>query len=199
MNKLLSVLVLLVSSLIGVSVADEPVIGGRCEGCKYVFVEMPTEISSKARLAPAGQPGEPLTIDGTVTRLDGKPAVGIIVYAYQTDAGGIYPDGSTRHGSLRAWARTDADGAYRFESIRPGSYPNSSIPQHVHMHIIEPGRGTYYIDDIHFDDDPMLTERAQQNTRERGGNGICHPVKDDSGVWHVRRDIVLGKNIPDYK
>ena len=53
---------------------------------------------------------------------DGAPAAGIIVYAYQTDATGIYPRGSTRHGRLRGWVRTDEAGRYRFDTIRPGAY-----------------------------------------------------------------------------
>ena len=29
--------------------------------------------------------------------------------------------------------KTDADGAFTFETIRPGSYPNSNNPPHVHF------------------------------------------------------------------
>jgi protocatechuate 3,4-dioxygenase beta subunit len=65
------------------------------------------------------------------------------------------------------------------------------------MHVVEPGRCTYYIDDILFDDDPNLvaTERARQ--RGRGGSGIVVPRRD-RGSWVVTRDIILGKNISGY-
>ncbi len=180
--------------------ANEPVVGGPCEGCEYVFEGMPADLHHDARIAPASEPGEALVIEGVVTNADGAHATGIMVYAYQTNAMGIYPTGANRHGSLRGWARTDAEGRYRFDTIRPGSYPNSTIPQHVHMHVIEPGKGTYYIDDVVFDDDPLLTsQQRRQMLRGRGGSGLAQPAKDASGVWQVRRDIRLGANIPGYR
>lgn len=192
--------VLLMSFLLAATSAcrsEEPVLGGACEGCEFVFVGLPSEIASQARIAPANEAGEPLRIEGVVRARDGKPAPGIIVYAYQTDAQGLYPRAETRHGRLRGWARTDGEGRYRFDSIRPASYPNSDIPQHVHMHVIEPGRGTYWIDDIVFSDDPLLTAaQRRQMLRGRGGpGGLATPVRDREGVWQVTRDITLGAGI----
>jgi protocatechuate 3,4-dioxygenase beta subunit len=176
-----------------------PVIGGPCEGCELVFVGMPDTIGPHARIAPSDAEGEPLKIEGTVRSQDGEPAPGVIVYAYHTDDGGVYPEGATRHGRFRGWARTDADGRYSFTTIRPGPYPGRSAPEHVHMHVIEPGKATYYIDDVLFDDDPRLTSRHRdQMIRQRGGSGLARPEKDENGIWRVRRDIVLGRNIPGY-
>ncbi len=170
----------------------EPVIGGPCEGCEWVYDGMPSTLEWAARIAPAGEPGTPMRIDGLVRDRAGKPAAGIIVYAYQTDAGGLYPAGSNRHGRLKGWARTDANGRYRFDTIRPGGYPDTTIPQHVHMHVIEPGRGTYYIDDIVFTDDPRLTpEQRKSHVTGRGGNGLVTPTRDAGGRLLVTRDIVL--------
>lgn len=179
--------------------AAEPVIGLPCEECELVFVGMPTDPAARARIAPLGAKGEPMVIEGTVRGLDGKPAPGVVVYAYQTDARGYYPRGTNRHGALRGWARTDGQGNYRFDTIRPGPYPLRKDPQHVHFHVIEPGIGTYYIDDLVFDDDPRLTAaQRERHGRGRGGNGIAHPVRDADGTWQVRRDIVLGAGIPGY-
>jgi protocatechuate 3,4-dioxygenase beta subunit len=162
-------------------------------------VGLPERVESRARIAPAETPGEPLAIEGTVRSRDGEPVEGIIVYAYHTDSSGVYPRDETRHGRLRGWAQTDADGRYRFDTIRPGAYPGRTTPQHVHVHIIEPGKRTYYIDDIVFDDDPLLTVRRREQYRHgRGGNGLVYPERDAEGLWHVRRDITLGKGIPGY-
>ncbi len=104
-----------------------------------------------------------------------------------------------RHGRLRGWARTDAAGEYQFDTIRPGGYPGTGIPQHVHMHVIEPGRCTYYIDDILFTDDPRLAAAQRANyDRGRGGSGIATPTKGADGIWNVQRDIRLGEKIPGY-
>ena len=180
--------------------ADEPIIGGPCEGCELVFVGLPENPSSIARIGPPDEPGEPMVIEGTVRTLDGNLAEGIIVYAYQTDQEGIYPVAATRHGRLRGWAKTDENGYYGFNTVRPGTYPSRDLPQHVHMHVIEPGVGTYYIDDILFSDDSLLTpERLNQLQEGRGGDGLANPKKDSGVGWKVRRDITLGLNIPGYQ
>lgn len=187
--------------------APERIVGGRCEGCEAVFQGLPPTLTSEARIAPEGEPGEPLVLEGTVRTKDGRPAPGIVVYAYQTDAAGIYPSderfpgqAARRHGRLRAWARSGADGRYRFLTIRPASYPNSKVPQHIHVHVLEPGRCTYYIDDVMFDDDPHLTprDRAAAN-RGRGGPGLVRPVRGQGGAWGASRDIALGQGISGYE
>ena len=175
------------------SAAREPVIG-ECEGCEWVFDDQPRVLTPRARIAPQGEPGAPMTIEGAVLAPRGKPAANIVVYAYHTNAGGIYPPAGNRHGTLRGWTRTDAAGRYRFDTIRPGAYPGREISEHVHMHVIEPGVGTYYIDNLEFLDDPLLTTRRSDG---RAGSGLVMPERRD-GVWYARRDIALGRNIAGY-
>jgi len=185
---------------------------GDCPGCLGAgpYEGMPPKLTSVARIAPLGEPGEPLVITGRVFAPDGKPRAGVIVYAYHTNQHGIYPppdpprsQESNFHGRLRGWALTDAKGRYTFETIRPASYPDSTITQHVHMHIIERGCATYYIDEMIFTDDPFFKRRtADEIAREnpgRGGSGITTPKRDASGVWHVTRDIYLGRSVPGYQ
>lgn len=206
MERVGRLVALLVAAGAAAAGAREPVVGLPCEGCEAVFEGMPAEIPVHARIAPADEPGEALVIEGVVTDAAGRPAAGVIVYAYHTDANGIYPRvenapgrWSARHGRLRAWAKSDADGRYRFDTIRPASYPGTTIPQHVHMHVIEPGRCTYFIGDVLFDDDPNLGARDRERARSgRGGPGVAVPAQDDGGVWHVTRDIRLGANVPGY-
>lgn len=191
--------IVLVSAAFVDVVAREPIIGGPCEGCENVFVGIPSKLQARTRIAGEDEPGERMIIEGTVRTLAGDPAEGIIVYAYHTDAGGMYPKAETRHGALRGWALTDEEGYFRFDTIRPGAYPGMTVAQHVHMHVIEPGRFTYYIASVHFDDDPLLTEAQRQRSQTaRGGRGVVHPEKDAEGVWRVRRDITLGLNVPGY-
>ena len=174
----------------------EPVLGGPCEGCELVFEGMPEKLETVAQIAPRQEPGTPLDISGTVRTLQGATAAGIIVYGYHTNSQGIYPSAQTRHGALRGWAITDSTGYYSFHTIRPGAYPGRRIPQHVHMHVIEPGKGTYWIDELRFEDDPLI-DNGNRSTDERGGRGLVMPKRLD-GKWTARRDIVLGRNIPGY-
>lgn len=185
--------------------STEPVVGLPCEGCEAVFEGLLDSLSATARIAPEGEPGEPLRIEGTVYDAGARPVPGVIVYAYHTDATGVYPEDARfaglarRHGRLRGWAQSDDEGRYRFLTIRPASYPDGATPAHVHMHVIEPGRCTYYIDSIHFEDDPRLTDEERGSADDaRGGRGLTRPARDSEGVWVVRRDIALGRNVPGY-
>lgn len=183
----------------------EPVIGGPCEGCEAVFLGRPKELASTTRLAPVDEPGEPMVVQGVVRNRAGEPVAGVVVYAYQTNAEGIYPRGEgarglvARHGRLRAWVQSDAEGRYRFDTIRPASYPGQRIPAHIHLHVIESGCCTYWIDDIEFTDDPLLDARAGRRGAARGGEGLVTPRRDEEGVWQVARDIVLGEAVPGYR
>ena len=69
------------------------------------------------KLAPAGVPGERVTIQGRVLDGDGKPVDDALVEIWQADSRGTY--GSKR---FRGFGRsaTDDRGAFRFHTIKPG-------------------------------------------------------------------------------
>jgi protocatechuate 3,4-dioxygenase beta subunit len=178
--------------------------GGYCTG---PYEGMPAIITSHERIAPPSEPGEPLTVSGRVLGPDGRPRSGVIVYGYQTDRTGIYPAAlpprgsfSNYHGRLRGWARTDSKGRYVFDTIRPGSYGGN--PQHIHLHVIEPGCSTYRIDDLMFASDPLLErltpEQRQGVTPGVGGPGVGALRRKGNG-WEVTRDIHLGQKVPGYE
>jgi protocatechuate 3,4-dioxygenase beta subunit len=176
----------------------EILVGGPCNICDAVFEGWPAKLASSTRIAPATEPGEPLAIDGVVRDAAGKPVAGVVVYAYHTNAKGEYPPGQTPNGTLRGWTITSKDGAYHFDTIRPASYPNTKIPQHVHLHVVEPGKCHYTVDSVVFTDDPYLTrEERERESNGRGGSGIVTPT-NDKGTWRVRRDVTLGAGIHDY-
>lgn len=186
--------------------AREPIVGLPCEGCEAVFEGLPERLATDAQIGRQDEPGQSMRIMGTVFDLAGDPAPGVIVYAYHTNSRGIYPPddryrglAAYRHGLLRGWALTNAEGRYSFATLRPGGYPDSDLPAHVHMHVIEVGRCTYYVDDILFEDDPRLTQEKRATLiTGRGGRGLVTPQMDSAGVWVVRRNIHLGRNIPGY-
>jgi protocatechuate 3,4-dioxygenase, beta subunit len=104
-----------------------------CEWCGTS--EAPARLTSTVSLAPANEPGERMVITGTIVRRDGKtPAKNVLLYVYHTNAKGVYPKrgnesgNAQRHGYLRGWLRTDAQGRYRIESIRPVPIPAAAIP-----------------------------------------------------------------------
>lgn len=180
-------------------------VGGYCEGCEAIYEGMPAELSWETRIAAASEPGEPMEASGVVYRPDARtPAPGVIIYAYHTDARGIYPPApgvtgaARRHGRLRGWIKTNARGEYKFTTIKPASYPNSTIPSHVHLIVKEADKNEYYIDDFEFEDDRFLTRQERARRRGAGGSGVVRLTRSAGGVWLARRDITLGLNVPDY-
>ena len=179
-------------------------IGGNCECCEGIYQGMPQQVSWQTTITTKNEPGEPMEISGVVYQKDGKtPAPNVIVYVYHTDNEGLYSKGTgeacaRRHGHLRGWMKTDAQGRYRFVSIRPKPYPNTNIAAHIHVFIKEPDKNDYYIDEYEFDDDPLLTPQARQRQAPKGGLGIIRMQKNAQSVWVGKRDIVLGLNISNY-
>ncbi|MDF7777948.1 hypothetical protein P1X14_22015 [Sphingomonas sp. AOB5] len=168
-----------------------------CEGCEGALER--TVTAASARIAPPGEPGEPLILAGTVIGLDGKPAPGVVIYAYHTNAEGLYANGtpetewSRRHGRLRGWVKTGADGRYRFETIKPAPYPDRTLPAHVHLTVLEPGRRAYWIDDIVFEGEMLVDAKYRAEREDRGGNGIVRLGREQGRLIAVR-DILLERH-----
>lgn len=178
-----------------------------CEDCALMYEGMPSfeSMLSETNIANSSEPGEPLEVSGTIFMPDGKtPAPDILLYIYHTDNKGLYSQWDTqtvgkRHGHLRGWMKTDANGKYKFKTIRPASYPNSNNPQHIHAIIKEPYKVEYWIDDYLFEDDPLMKRGLPSYIQNRAGNGVINVVKNENGIWIGKRDLILGLNIPNYR
>lgn len=85
----------------------------------------------RTRLCPVDEPGEPLSITGTLTAsADCRPIPNATLDIWQTNARGLYSNllglgnpSNPRTFNLRGITKTDHEGRYRFESIVPGRYP----------------------------------------------------------------------------
>jgi protocatechuate 3,4-dioxygenase beta subunit len=125
--------------------------------------EAPATAAATGRLVPAGEPGQPLTVSGTVVDPTGTPIAGASLYVYQTDREGYYgvkPASDNRNPRLKLYLRSDAKGAWSFETIKPGSYPGTQIPGHIHFEVAAPGRA-HKIFEIVFEGEPFVTERMR--------------------------------------
>ena len=105
----------------------------------------------------AGAPGEPAYYTGTVKATNGKAIANCCLDVWSGDGEGVYdmqrgPDAGMR---LRGRIRTDAQGGYRFWSIKPAYYPvpvdgpvggmlqamgrHANRPGHIHMMVYADG------------------------------------------------------------
>jgi protocatechuate 3,4-dioxygenase beta subunit len=127
--------------------------------------EAPPDAPSRGALAPKGEPGQPLRVSGVVVDGAGKPIGGASLYVYQTDHEGYYgvkPASDSRNPRLKLSLRTDAQGAWWFETVKPGSYPDSRAPRHIHFEVVAAGHAPR-IFEIVFEDDPFVTGQMRSN------------------------------------
>ncbi len=167
-----------------------------CEWCGAA--EAPDAVDWVTTIAGPEEPGQRLVLEGTVFEPDGvTPAAGVLLYVYHTNAEGRYeargevPGNERRHGALRGWLRTDENGRYRVETIKPAPYPNRREPAHIHVTVTPPGGEEDWVDSVKFADDPLVTDRYRDPRNARGGSGIVTLSRDADGVLHAVRDIVL--------
>lgn len=172
-----------------------------CEGCDAVFEQPPTALAAVSMIAAPEEPGERLVLSGYVMTPDSaRPAEGVIIYLHQTNAAGLYANGSQvsewsrRHGRLRGWAKTGTDGRFTFLTIKPGPYPDMTLPAHIHLYIGEPGRRPYYIDDVVFDGEFGVTPAYRSAQELRGGSGIVRLQRGSDGTLLAVRNIALERH-----
>lgn len=181
-------------------------VGGPCEGCEAVFEYGDKILSPVDTLPDFYEKGKKIKVTGIIYQKDGKtPAEGVILYIYHTNQKGIYATrgGETgwgkRHGYIRGWVKTGKDGRYTFYTLKPGTYPNRSLPAHIHPIILEPDGKYYWLGSYHFAGDPLLTEKERSPQSPRGGSSGLLFLRKEGELWVGVRDIILGRNIPGYE
>jgi protocatechuate 3,4-dioxygenase beta subunit len=120
--------------------------------------------------ANGGQPiGERIVVGGRVLDENGRPVPHTLVEIWQANAAGRYRHPVDRHdapidpnftGCGRAL--TDAEGQYRFVTIKPGAYPwlnhpNAWRPAHIHFSLFGPAFCTRLVTQMYFPGDPLLS------------------------------------------
>jgi protocatechuate 3,4-dioxygenase, beta subunit len=181
-------------------------VGGGCEGCEAIY-ECPLafeQLNEIDTLPDFNEPGPTIEISGIIYQKDGKtPAKDVVLYIYHTDQKGLYSQKGSeegwgkRHGYIRGWVKTNAEGFYKFYTLVPASYPNSNNPKHIHTTIKEPGKSEYWIDEFVFDDDPLLPNEERLKSKPVGGSGVLKTTME-SGILRAKRNIILGFNVQDY-
>lgn len=142
--------------------------------------------SASVTIPPSGEPGVALTVEGRVLLKSGAPAAGVDVYVYQTDARGYYsPDGrDERNPRLKGYLRTDDQGRYQLRTIRPGPYPNSGPPAHIHYEVTSPAGVQRF--ELVFEGDARMTDAIRREAASRGEYTLCAPAVDASGAQTCR-------------
>lgn len=183
----------------------DALIGGPFENSEYGLIGRPEQVMPIDTSPGWPQDGQRLKISGVVYKADGKtPVPGAVLYYYHTDVNGLYsfrpglhPE-AIRHGYIRGWVKSDERGRYTLFTVRPGAYPGRVEPAHIHLSVYEPGiPNPYYLDELVFDDAPLLTTRKRKEMRNRGGSGVLR-LRPEGKVMVARHNVILGLNIPNH-
>jgi protocatechuate 3,4-dioxygenase, beta subunit len=158
----------------------------------------------------AGEPiGERIEVFGRILDGDGRPVPHTLVEVWQTNSAGRYAHAGDNHPapldpnfSGVGRCLTDADGRYRFVTIKPGAYPwrnhaNAWRPAHIHFSLF--GRAfvqrlvtqMYFPGDPLFAHDPIFTSIRDPGARERLVSAF--DLDETKPEWSLayRFDIVL--------
>ena len=117
----------------------------------------------------AGEPiGERMSVSGRVLDENGRPVRDALIEIWQANAAGRYRHATDNHDApldpnFTGCGRvvTDAEGRYRFRTIKPGAYPwgnhyNAWRPAHVHLSIFGRGFMQRLVTQFYFPGDPLL-------------------------------------------
>ncbi|WP_076997581.1 dioxygenase [Variovorax sp. KK3] len=149
-------------------------------------------------IARSTTPGVPLDVTGVVRDSAGRPVAGAIVDAWQASPVGLYEnqDPAQQDMNLRGRFETDADGRFRFRTVRPAGYPvpvdgpcgvllqaqqrHPNRPAHIHFMVSKPGHKVlitqvFADDDENLESDPVfgVTRRLIGRFQPQQGNAAA--------------------------
>jgi protocatechuate 3,4-dioxygenase beta subunit len=154
--------------------------------------------------------GQRIIVTGRVLDAQGMPVPHTLIEIWQANAAGRYIHQNDQWpGPLDpnflgiGRCRSDADGMYRFLTIRPGAYPwknhpNAWRPAHIHFSLLGPTWAARLVTQMYFADDPLLALDPIFNAiptdaaRQRLIAAYAHDVTQPEWALGWRWDIVLG-------
>jgi protocatechuate 3,4-dioxygenase, beta subunit len=157
-------------------------------------------------------PGEPLgeriVVEGRVLDGAGRPVGGTLVEVWQANAGGRYRHDGDQHPapldpnfSGAGRCVTDAEGRFRFVTVKPGAYPwgnhhNAWRPAHIHFSVFGRAFVQRLITQMYFPGDPLfafdpILSSVPQAVRERLVSRLDMGLTTPEWALGYRWDIVL--------
>ena len=162
--------------------------------CSGHQAEAQSQHPSAIDIASPQEPGTRIHVSGTIFDPNGKPAPGVKIFLYHTDATGYYsrPVNNPRLARLRGTLWSNALGQYSFHTIKPAHYGDVSSPpaMHIHVHLQPPDLPEHWVESFYFEGDPRLRIEDPNRTRELGRfSNIVSLSSNDTRVLEAVRDF----------
>jgi protocatechuate 3,4-dioxygenase beta subunit len=157
-----------------------------------------------------GEPlGERIIVAGSVRDEDGAPLANTLVEIWQCNAAGRYDNPGDQHPApldpnFKGFGRvlTDAEGRYRFTTIKPGAYPwknhpNAWRPAHIHFSVFGRAMLQRLVTQMYFPGDPLqavdpiFNSIPSERARERLVSTFDWETTKPEWALGYRFDIVL--------
>ena len=153
--------------------------------------------------------GERIVVSGRVADEDGRPVTNALVEVWQCNAAGRYRHALDDHPapldpnfSGAGRTVTDAEGRYRFVTIKPGAYPwrnhpNAWRPAHIHFSLFGSSLRSRLVTQMYFPNDPLfaydpiLQSIPDPRARERLVSAFNLDLTQPEWALGYRFDIVL--------
>ena len=147
----------------------------------------------RVMLAAPAEPGTRLFMSGRVLARDCSPIPGATVDIWAANDDGCYSWFNNCSGTpgedqfnLRGRMLTNAEGAYAYETVKPGPY--SGRPSHIHYKITHPD-GQALITQLYFEGDPLIP--ADPWAGQAAAALRIIPLRTETDGLHGTLDIIL--------
>ncbi len=150
--------------------------------------------------------GEKILVHGRVTNIHGQPLANAKVDVWQANHYGRYSHSADENPApldpdFQGWGivHTNADGIYRFKTIKPGAYPLSAMGgsgkrcRHIHFKVSHP-KHVALTTQMYFKGDPLIDQDVEISTLPKAQQHllIAHATADKaSGLPLYRFDLCL--------
>jgi protocatechuate 3,4-dioxygenase beta subunit len=172
------------------------------------------DLTRNARSGTGGEPlGERIHVSGRLLDGAGRPIAGQLVEVWQANAAGRYAHEVDQHpapldpnfgGAGRVL--TDAEGRYRFTTIKPGAYPwrnhhNAWRPAHIHFSVFGRAFTERLVTQMYFPGDPLLAhDPIVCSVRDAAARDrlVCHfdwATTDPEWALGYHFDLVVGDHL----
>jgi protocatechuate 3,4-dioxygenase beta subunit len=154
------------------------------------------DLTKQHRGAPLG---ERIVVTGQVTDTSGRPVPNTLVEIWQANASGRYIHLNEQHdapldpnftGAGRCL--TDAEGRYRFITVKPGAYPwgnhhNAWRPAHIHFSVFGRAFAQRLVTQMYFPNDPLFPF-----------DPIFNSIRDESARQSLISRFDMDTTVPDW-